>query len=749
VLLLGEHGASGDGRYGDGETAHRGPVVDEVRVPSATTRTRRRRPGRPARRIPIRYKLAAAMMPPLLIFIVVLGLEVRKIDRQTDEVRRQTELATAADGPSGLLTSLQDEQNWAAVELIGQGGQVTVAVEGYEETRRRTDEALAGFQELLAEGEEQTRQAYANAMDGLEAELEDIRGRIDGNTAERSILNTEFGNAIFESYNRVIQPFYDGITRVALAIDRTDLRRGAELIDTTARQIDAIGNLTRVTIVTSLLSEGGINERHELSDIGALLSRFQRNARELRAKTVGLYADTGDDEMFVVFTEEVSAQVNAAMRGRFNLEDFLATVTVPNEESLNGYRQRVAETLRTEADRLSKDAVWRERIYVFLIALTVAIALVMMLAVSWSITRPLQSLTRQAVEMAHHRLGQAIARVLRTPLGEDVTVPQMEPISVETGDEIADVAEVLNTVQDSALDLAVGQAVMRRNLADSFVNLGRRNQNLLSRQLDFITRLESNETDPDSLSHLFQLDHLATRMRRNAESLLVLAGNESPRKWTAPVRIQDVIRAAVSEVEDYQRVMVRIVEPITIVGTAAADLAHLLAELIENALLFSPSDETVEIRGLTQPAGYTLAVVDSGLGMPPDEIARANRRLAGAESFTVAPSKYLGHYVAGNLAVRHNIFVRLQPSAGAGITATVHIPMALAAATGTAPMLSPASPALGPGPLALGPGTPALGPGGPAGPGAPGGPGAPALPGWAAGPPGPLGPFGHPANGSG
>jgi signal transduction histidine kinase len=327
--------------------------------------------------------------------------------------------------------------------------------------------------------------------------------------------------------------------------------------------------------------------------------------------------------------------------------------------------------------------------------LTVALAVAATLAVSWSITRPLRSLTGQAVAMAHHHLGHAIASVLRTPLGEDVTVPRLDPISVDTGDEVADVAEVLDTVQDSALDLAVGQAVLRRNLADSFVNLGRRNQNLLNRQLAFITRLESGEADPDTLAHLFQLDHLATGMRRNAESLLVLAGTESPRKWTAPVRVSDIIRAALSEVEDYQRVAVRVVEPITIMGTAAADLAHLLAELIENALLFSPADETVEIRGLTQPAGYTLAVVDSGLGMPPDEIARANRRLAGAESFTVAPSKYLGHYVAGNLAVRHGIAVRLQPSPAGGVTATVHIPAALAdRPTGSRrPPAAPLSPA--------------------------------------------------------
>jgi hypothetical protein len=219
--------------------------------------------------------------------------------------------------------------------------------------------------------------------------------------------------------------------------------------------------------------------------------------------------------------------------------------------------------------------------------------------------------------------------------------------------------------------------VLRRNIADSFVNLGRRNQNLLGRQLDFITELESRETDADTLANLFRLDHLATRMRRNAESLLVLAGIEPPRQWAAPVRLNDVIRAALGEVEDYQRVTVRGVEPATIVGSAAADLAHLLAELIENALVFSPPDQSVDIRGRARPDGYTLAIIDSGLGMPAGDVAAANRRLAGAESFTIAPSKYLGHYVAGNLAARHDIRVGLDNSPGNGITATVDLPPAL------------------------------------------------------------------------
>jgi hypothetical protein len=227
-----------------------------------------------------------------------------------------------------------------------------------------------------------------------------------------------------------------------------------------------------------------------------------------------------------------------------------------------------------------------------------------------------------------------------------------------------------------------------------------------------------------ALATRFQLDPLATRMRRNAESLLVLAEIDPPRHRNEPVRCAAVIRAALGEVEDFRRVAVH-AEPTTgLLGAAAADAAHLLAELIENALTFSPPDQIVEVHGDRHATGYVVRIIDVGVGMPPEELDRANRRLAGTESFTIAPSKYLGHYVVGNLARRHGIAVRLAPSPGRGVTATVDIPghlllqvpMPLPTPSGGVPPVGPApAPATGapaPGPLApgpLAPGTPASG----------------------------------------
>jgi signal transduction histidine kinase len=421
--------------------------------------------------------------------------------------------------------------------------------------------------------------------------------------------------------------------------------------------------------------------------------------RQIRANSTGPYRQVAADSLPTGFTQDLSAAIDATISRSDSLSQgsdgsdspssqLLDVVKGRDADAYSRFRTGVADAVEAEANRLVDQAERTQRLYLAAASLVILLTILIGRRVALSITRPLKALTKQAAEMANGRLPDAVQDILETPLGEDVTVPHMDPIAVQTRDEVADVADALNTVQDSALELAVEQAVLRRNIADSFVNLGRRNQNLLGRQLDFITELEQNETDPETLANLFRLDHLATRMRRNAESLLVLAGIEPPRKWAAPVRVTDVIRAALGEVEDYQRATVRTVEPATIVGSAAADLAHLLAELTENALIFSPPDRSVEIRGRTQnaaesgQAGYMFTVADSGAGMRPEEITRANRRLAGAESFTIAPSKYLGHYVVGKLAAFHGLDVRLHSTPGGGITATVHLTPDLVAQDG-------------------------------------------------------------------
>ncbi len=289
-----------------------------------------------------------------------------------------------------------------------------------------------------------------------------------------------------------------------------------------------------------------------------------------------------------------------------------------------------------------------------------------------SIARPLHELAAQADEVARIRLPEAVSS--QQAGGAEVHLPT---IRASGAAEVQEVAQAFNDVQDTALHLAGEQAVLRRNLAEALSNLGRRNQVLLGRQLDFISSLEQRETDPAFLEHLFKLDHLASRMRRNAESLLVLTGSETPRRRRTPAPLGEVVRAAMSEVEDFERVRLGHLGDATITGPVVIDLVHMLAELIENALRFSPPDSTVEIDGRPLQGGYQLAVTDHGVGMAEVELVAANQRLAGLDEVDGMPTRYLGQYVIAKLGAKTGAMVRLQATAGGrGVTAVLSLPAA-------------------------------------------------------------------------
>jgi signal transduction histidine kinase len=228
--------------------------------------------------------------------------------------------------------------------------------------------------------------------------------------------------------------------------------------------------------------------------------------------------------------------------------------------------------------------------------------------------------------------------------------------------------------------LADAEITRRRFTSDLLVNLARRNQSLLYRQLGLINQLEEHEEDPDALSDLFRLDHLATRIRRNAESLLVLSGEEPPRTWGRPVALVDVVRAAIAETEDLDRVVFNVEERLAVFGNAVADLTHLVAELVENAVHFSPPEASVVIRTrpfLQTPGGHVLTVEDWGVGMRPEDLDAANDLLATPREVDLSVSQRLGLHVVARLAKRHGIEVSLTPTPGCGVTAAVVLPPTL------------------------------------------------------------------------
>ena len=313
-----------------------------------------------------------------------------------------------------------------------------------------------------------------------------------------------------------------------------------------------------------------------------------------------------------------------------------------------------------------------------------------------SIVRPIRALTERARSVAAEELPNVVNQVQN--LGSDEAVPRLAAFEIDSRDELAELANSFSAVQNTAVDLAIEQAQARRIVSDNLVNLGRRNQSLLSRTLGFISDLEENERDPDNLENLFRLDHLTTRMRRNAQSLLVLAGAQPTRKWSPAVLIGDVVRAALSEIESYEQVDVSDLGDVMIQGSVAAEVAHLLAELLENATSFSPPNSKVHVVGRSVPNGYQVAVIDYGLGMSTDDLGRHNRQLAEVTSFDQTSSKMLGFQVVARLAARHGIRTVLAETPGKmGVTAIInlpdavfdssstHVPSSMVAAQGPAP----------------------------------------------------------------
>ncbi|MFF9686509.1 nitrate- and nitrite sensing domain-containing protein [Streptomyces sp. NPDC014623] len=288
--------------------------------------------------------------------------------------------------------------------------------------------------------------------------------------------------------------------------------------------------------------------------------------------------------------------------------------------------------------------------------------------------RDLSRLRKDAHEVSGVRLPSVMRRLAA---GEQVDVETEAPHLSYERDEIGQVGQALNTLQRAAVEAAVKQADMRRGVSEVFVNLARRNQVLLHRQLTLLDTMERRTENSDELADLFRLDHLTTRMRRHAEGLVILSGAAPSRQWRKPIQLMDVVRAAVAEVEDYERIEVRRLPRIGVGGPAVADLTHLIAELLENATVFSPPHTAVQVHGERVANGFTLEIHDRGLGMAPEVLLDANLRLAETPDFELSDTDRLGLFVVSRLAQRQNVRVSLQTSPYGGTTAVVFIPAQL------------------------------------------------------------------------
>ncbi|MBP2051838.1 signal transduction histidine kinase [Streptomyces griseochromogenes] len=360
-------------------------------------------------------------------------------------------------------------------------------------------------------------------------------------------------------------------------------------------------------------------------------------------------------------------------------------ITVDNWWAVNtlrydAYRQiesDLADKAVNEASSIADNAKTSAIITGAVVVVALLLAFILAGAVARQMSRSMRQLRNAAFGIAEQRLPMLVDQLSRTDPGRVDT--RVAPIPITTKDEIGEVARAFDQVHREAVRLASEQALLRGNINAIFTNLSRRNQSLIEGQLTLITDLENNEADPDQLENLFKLDHLATRMRRNGENLLVLAGEEPGRRWDQPVPLVDVLRAASSEVEQYERIELSGVPEAEIHGRAVTDLVHLLAELLENATTFSSPQTKVRVTATRLPDGRIMIEIhDKGIGLTAEDFADINHKLANPPTVDAAISQRMGLFVVGRLSDRHGIRVQLRPSGEqAGTTSLVMLPDAI------------------------------------------------------------------------
>ena len=411
-----------------------------------------------------------------------------------------------------------------------------------------------------------------------------------------------------------------------------------------------------------------------LAEQAGNLANFNDDATSAQRQ---LYHDAVSGTAVVNAQEQEQQAISVATSGQASTAD----PTIVNASaamsylvtSLRSVERQLVDSVIARSKALRANAITSVIVDSLAVLLILALALIFTTIVGTSMVRPLRRLRTGALEVAGLRLPEAVRRMNETD--SDAVPLEVEPIDVDSTDEIGEVARAFDQVHREALRLAANEAALRGNVNAMFVNLSRRSQSLVERQIRLIDELEQGEQNSERLSSLFQMDHLATLMRRNSENLLVLAGHDVARRWNKPVALVDVLRAAVSEIEQYERVTLNVQPGIAVRGQAVSDVVHLTAELVENATSFSPADTPVSIVGhLLSSGGVLLEIADQGVGMGAEEMAHANWRLDNPPVVDVAVSRRMGLFVVARLAARHSIRVRLRPAASGGLTALVWLP---------------------------------------------------------------------------
>jgi hypothetical protein len=630
---------------------------------------------------PLRSKLIAVLAIPAVAFAVLASVSIVSSLQSARTLRGGGEVADLERQATALVHELQLERDQVAGAVaagkpvggttIAKNANKQTAVDPIVSQQTAVDQAATDY--LRAEA---ARQRGASPL--LRSQLDAVRTRLGTlgalRTASRSAALTE--GAIFEEYSRIITALLDVDLQTALRGGDDQLTQSVRAFTDFARAKELTAQVRGSLYAIATRARFGFGEFQDFADLlaqqRAALNQFQAEATDQQRS---LLTDEVKGQAVLAVARIEQTAVNRQSQRDLNLDpqQWLAASTT-QIELLRIVESQLLDRVTRHSRELSDAAQLRSEVSSGVIVLILAISLLTSLAIGRSMVRPLQRLRSSALEVAEHRLPEAVQRLRMTRQGE--LQVEVVPIGDASADEIGEVARAFDVVHHAAVRQATEQAALRKSISDMFLNLARRSQRLIDRLLEQLDELEQ-DADDETLERLFGADHLATRLRRNAEDLIVLSGAEPPRRWAQPIPLMEVVRAAAQEVEQYQRIEVLPVDEIELTGHAVADVVHLLAELVENATSFSPPGTVVQIAGQPAAAGYVVEIEDRGLGMTDEELVEANRRLADPPAIDAAVSQRLGLFVVGRLGKRHGIKVQLRHSWYGGVTALVLLPSAL------------------------------------------------------------------------
>ncbi|MBM0240171.1 nitrate- and nitrite sensing domain-containing protein, partial [Micromonospora sp. ATA32] len=640
----------------------------------------------------MRTKLATVLVIPSVAFLLLAGVQTRSLVGQTTALSDFAQQVTIGREITAAVHQLQQERDRSAGELAelrraGGTADRDAAIGALKPLQTATDQAMSDLRRAaapLADADAAWRVSYSKVLQAYDQVIY-IRAAVPP-----AVLSSD---TILSNYHRAIDALLSLLTEPSPG-EKQPVLSDAVLRYVQLAQVKELSSRVRAQLYEAARAgRYGVEDQVTLTDLRAqqltALGAFRVAATSAQIRR---YDDTSVDPAFVAATrlEEKSLPAGGDQPAVLPAAQWWAA-SEQRQELLRQLEGRVLDDAVTQAQDASAGQLRATLLVVGGILTVLLFALLLALLIGRSIARSMRLLRSQALRIAQIELPDALDRLRAVNGG----VPDIDvsPAVVRSLDEIGELAEAFVAVHRSAVSVAVEQAMMRRNVNAMFVNLARRSQVLVERQLELLDDLEREESDPEQLENLFKLDHLAARMRRNDESLLVLAGTESTRRWNRPVSLGAVLLAASAEIEQYQRVRHESVADLHIVGHVIGELVHMLAELLENATAFSRPDTTVRVSAHADGAGAVVEIADRGLGMSPTALNEANIVLAAPPAADVAASERMGLFVVSHLAARHAVQVRLDGGEH-GLVARIRIPADLLAPPPAAELASPVSPRL-------------------------------------------------------